>query len=59
VFTWPAAPAGDPDNIQGSGATIDLSGSGSKLTFLGAEYGSVRGTVTVTYTDGTETTLQP
>ena len=58
TFAWPAAPAGDPDNVQGSGATIDLSGTGSKLAFLGAEYGSVRGTVTVTYTDGTTTTAR-
>ncbi len=56
TLTWPAAAAGEPDNVQGSGATIDLSGTGSQLAFLGAEYGSVRGTVTVTYTDGTTST---
>ena len=53
TFMWPASPAGTPDNVEGSGATVDLSGSGSRLAFLGAEYGSVRGRVTVTYTDGT------
>lgn len=56
VFTWPAVPAGDPDNVQGSGATIDVAGSGSRLAFLGAEYGSVRGKVVVTYTDGSSST---
>lgn len=57
VFQWPSAPAGTVDNVQGrnGGATIDLSGSGSRLAFLGAEYGAVRGTVRVSYTDGTTT----
>ncbi len=58
VFTWPTAPAGTFDNVQGSGATVDLSGTGSKLAFLGAEYGSVRGKVVVTYTDGSSSTAR-
>jgi alpha-galactosidase len=58
TFAWPAVPAGEPDDVQGSGATVELSGTGSKLAFLGAEYGSVRGMVTVTYTDGTTTTAR-
>jgi alpha-galactosidase len=58
VFTWPTAPAGTVDNVQGSGATIDLSGTGSELAFLGAEYGSVRGQVVVTYSDGSSSTAR-
>jgi alpha-galactosidase len=56
VFSWPAAPAGQPDNVQGSGATVQVTGSGSRLAFLGSAYGASRGTVTVTYTDGTTST---
>jgi alpha-galactosidase len=52
TFTWPAAPAGTADNVEGSGATILLSGQGSKLAFLGSEAGFTSDTVTVTYTDG-------
>ncbi len=56
TFTWPDVPAGVPDNVQGGGAVIKLSGSGSKLAFLGSEAGDVLGAVKVTYTDGTSTT---
>ena len=40
TFTWPTA-VGTPDDVIADGQTIDLSGSGTDLGFLGA--GSVRG----------------
>jgi beta-glucosidase len=53
TFTWPSAQPGTPDNIVAGGQTLPLSGSGSRLGFLGAaDYGAASGTVTVTYTDG-------
>ncbi len=53
-LTWPNVPAGQPDNVVAEGQTIDLSGSGSHLVFLGAsDFGTGSGTGTVTYTDGT------
>jgi hypothetical protein len=52
-FTWPAAAAGTADNVEGDGVLVDLSGSGSKLAFLGSEAGFDDSAVTVTYTDGT------
>jgi beta-glucosidase-like glycosyl hydrolase len=53
TFTWPAAPVGSSDNIVASGQTIDLSGSGSTLGFLGAStWGPTTGAGTITYTDG-------
>jgi beta-glucosidase len=53
TFTWPSPAAGNPDNVVASGQTIDISGSGSTLGFLGAStWGPVTGTGTVTYTDG-------
>ncbi|MGE5286332.1 MAG: glycoside hydrolase family 3 C-terminal domain-containing protein [Micromonosporaceae bacterium] len=52
-LTWPNVPAGQPDNVVAEGQTINLSGSGSTLVFLGAaDFGSATGTGTVTYTDG-------
>jgi hypothetical protein len=56
TFTWPNTPAGTADNVAGSGATILLSGQGSKLAFLGSEAGFTSDTVMVTYTDGSATT---
>ena len=54
TFTWPDAPANSPDNVVAAGQTIDVSGSGSTLGFLGtSEWGPSTGTGTVTYTDGT------
>jgi hypothetical protein len=53
TFTWPSA-VGTPDNVLADGQTIDLSGSGTELGFLGASaFGSASGTGTITYTDGT------
>jgi beta-glucosidase len=52
TFTWPAA--GTNDNVIADGQTIDVSGSGNELGFLGASgFGSASGTGTITYTDGT------
>ncbi len=52
TFTWPSA-VGAPDNVIADGQTIDLSGSGTDLGFLGAAgFGTASGTGTITYTDG-------
>lgn len=59
TYTWPAAAAGTPDNVIGSGQAITLSGSGSTLGLLGASNnGNATGPVTVVYSDGTSTTAQ-
>jgi beta-glucosidase len=53
TFTWPAAAPGTPDNVVTAGQTVELSGSGTELGFLGAsQNGVASGTVTVHYTDG-------
>jgi hypothetical protein len=53
TFTWPDVAAGQPDNVVGSGQTIDLSGSGTTLGLLDTSvYGDSSGTGTITYTDG-------
>ncbi|MGN6128288.1 MAG: glycoside hydrolase, partial [Humibacter sp.] len=57
-FTWPSAAAGTNDNVQANGQTVVMTGSGTKLAFLGSEAGDVQGTVTVAYTDGTTSTGQ-
>jgi beta-glucosidase len=52
TFTWPTA-VGAPDDVIADGQTIDLSGSGTELGFLGAgAFGAASGTGTITYTDG-------
>lgn len=52
-FTWPAAEAGQPDNVTGGGQTFKLAGQGSKLAFLGAGVANgASGETTVHYTDG-------
>jgi len=52
TFTWPSA-VGAPDNVIADGQTIDLSGSGNELGFLGAAgFGAAGGVGTITYTDG-------
>jgi len=57
TFTWPSA-VGAPDNVISDGQTIDTSGSGTDLGFLGAgAFGSASGTGTITYTDGTTQTF--
>ncbi|MBR7834702.1 glycoside hydrolase family 3 C-terminal domain-containing protein [Actinospica durhamensis] len=54
TFTWPSGGACDADNVVAAGQTIDVSGSGSTLGFLGTSaWGAISGTGTVTYTDGT------
>ena len=53
-FTWPDVAAGEPDNVVGSGQTIDVSGSGTTLGLLDTSvYGASSGTGTINYTDGT------
>ncbi|NUR03567.1 MAG: beta-glucosidase [Streptomyces sp.] len=57
TFTWPTTGTGKPDNIIASGQTVPLTGSGTKLGFLGtADYGNASGTGLITYTDGTTQT---
>ncbi|HEX4289453.1 MAG TPA: hypothetical protein VH021_11085, partial [Trebonia sp.] len=52
TFSWPAG-VGTNDNVIADGQTIDLSGSGTELGFLGAgAFGAASGTGTITYTDG-------
>jgi beta-glucosidase len=56
-FTWPDAPAGQPDAVTAAGQIIALHGSGTSLAFLGAgTNGTQSGDVTVTYQDGTTST---
>jgi hypothetical protein len=52
TFTWPTA-VGTPNDVIADGQTIDLSGTGTDLGFLGAgAFGAASGTGTITYTDG-------
>ncbi len=52
TFTWPSA-VGAPDDVIADGQTIQMSGSGTDLGFLGSgAFGAASGTGTVTYTDG-------
>jgi len=54
ALTWPNVPAGQNDNVVAEGQTIDLSGSGATMVFLGSgDFGAASGTGTITYTDGT------
>ena len=58
TFTWPDVAAGQPDNVIALGQTIGVSGSGTKLGFLGASSAaSVTGDGLVTYTDGSTSTF--
>ena len=53
TFTWPNVPAGTPDNIVTGGQTVDVSGTGTELGFLGSsQNGTASGIVTIQYTDG-------
>jgi hypothetical protein len=53
-FTWPAAAAGQPDNIVAGGQAILASGSGTTAGFLvTGTYGPASGTGTILYADGT------
>ena len=54
TFTWPTAASGTPDNVVAAGQTVQLSGTGTDVGFLGAsQNGTATGTVTVNYADGT------
>jgi beta-galactosidase len=53
-FTWPNIPAGQPDNVIALGQTVGVSGTGTRLGFLGASSPSTAlGTGLVHYADGT------
>ncbi|HSZ38959.1 MAG TPA: glycoside hydrolase family 3 C-terminal domain-containing protein [Trebonia sp.] len=52
TFTWPSQ-TGSADNVVADGQSIDLTGSGTDLGFLGAgAFGEANGTGTITYADG-------
>ncbi|MEW2399681.1 beta-glucosidase [Streptomyces sp. NPDC046862] len=54
-FTWPDTRPGNKDNVVSSGQTVLLSGSGSRLSFLGTStWGEGKGEGKVVYADGTE-----
>ncbi|WP_052425293.1 glycoside hydrolase family 3 C-terminal domain-containing protein [Streptomyces fulvoviolaceus] len=54
TFTWPTTGGGARDDIAAGGQTVPLTGSGTKLGFLGtATNGLASDVATVTYTDGT------
>ncbi|MFJ2959606.1 glycoside hydrolase family 3 C-terminal domain-containing protein [Streptomyces sp. NPDC087270] len=57
-FPWPAAAGtGAPDNVVAGGQAIEISGSGTKLGFVGSSaFGSSSGSGTILYTDGTTQT---
>jgi beta-glucosidase len=56
TFTWPTA-VGTNNDVIADGQTIDLTGSGTDLGFLGSgAFGAASGTGTITYTDGTTQT---
>lgn len=53
TFTWPDVAPGQPDNVLAEGQTILLTGTGSKLGFVGAgSPDDQSGTGVVYYTDG-------
>jgi len=53
TFTWPDVAPGSPDDVVADGQAIPLSGSGTKLGFLGTgDYGTATGTATIVYSDG-------
>lgn len=57
TFTWPSTPAGQADNVVAQGQTVRLDGKGSELALVGASSSepTATGTVTVHYTDGSQT----
>jgi predicted alpha-1,2-mannosidase len=58
AFTWPASPAGRPDNASAAGQTVRLADPARRLSFVGsAVNGDQQDTATVTYTDGTTGTV--
>ncbi|MEV0637800.1 beta-glucosidase [Streptomyces sp. NPDC050619] len=55
TFTWPDTEPGAKDNVVSSGQTVRLSGTGSRLAFLGTStWGDGKGPGKVVYADGTE-----
>jgi hypothetical protein len=53
TFTWPNAAPGTPDNVEANGQPISVSGTGTKLAFLGSSFsGTYGGTGTIFYDDG-------
>lgn len=57
TFTWPDVAAGTDDNTLTQGQVISVSGSGTKLGFVGTSTSALlSGTGTVYYTDGTTST---
>ncbi|WP_405961792.1 beta-glucosidase [Streptomyces sp. NBC_00024] len=55
AFTWPDTGPGAKDNVVSSGQTVRLSGTGSRLAFLGTcTWGAGEGPGRVVYADGTE-----
>lgn len=58
AFTWPASPAGRPDNASASGQTVQLASPAGALSFIGsAVNGNQQTKATVTCTDGTTDTV--
>jgi alpha-glucosidase len=56
-FTWPDVAPGTPDNVASQDQTIQVSGEGNALAFLGTgTSGSAAGTATVHYADGSTST---
>jgi len=56
-FAWPNVPAGQPNTVTTGGQLVQVSGTGSTLSFLGTgTNGTQSGSVTVTYADGTTST---
>jgi predicted alpha-1,2-mannosidase len=56
AFTWPPVPGGEPDNIAGSGARLNLTvpDTATRLSFVGSgSNGDQQGSATLLYTDGT------
>ncbi|WP_020141598.1 RICIN domain-containing protein [Terracoccus sp. 273MFTsu3.1] len=52
-FTWPTSQPGTKDNVASAGETIQVSGRGNALAFLGTgTSGSAAGAATVHYADG-------
>lgn len=57
-YTWPDVAAGVKDNVTMRGQTVAVSGSGTRLGFLGAAVsGTHGGSGVVHYTDGTTSTF--
>jgi hypothetical protein len=55
AFPWPAtAGTGKPDNVVAGGQAVEITGTGSKLGFVGTStFGGTSGSGVILYTDGT------